>query len=436
VEPGRCTQGIWVMAAFLGAAAIVFSDPSFFLATFSLVLLSAALAIRFRLRMHRIITSAQVTRSADPKVLQQGDTTTVTTGFSCRPDAGITVRVSDVLPPATISDPTDALAVVAANGNATIRYSLIPLGTGSIDFPGISLTLSDPFFTSSLVMGSDPFRGPKLEVHPHAAYERSDIREHIGEQEKDTLSICRGSGLRSIREYIHGDDIRFIDWKLTAKHDRIFIREYTSVENFSPLIVLDLPDRSFSVPDEHIAKLVNNVTRETANAIRNYGSVSLFLISGVNIIDIILEETNLQRCIAIIRTSAHPQFRLHHAYRWKDRASMRRFIMKIGGTGSYPQKDESGLFLGKIAQIYRKSLANPSIPVFSTQVRHLIHSLQMEEIVLYSLFEGDLSHIREIALQAQMQRIQLKSRTVAGQDATKIFSIKKALGKDILEVIP
>jgi hypothetical protein len=60
----------------------------------------------------------------------------------------------------------------------------------------------------------------------------------------------------------------------------------------------------------------------------------------------------------------------------------------------------------------------------------------MEEIVLYSLFEGDLSHIREIALQAQVQRIQLKSRTVAGQDAIKLFSIEKALGKDALEMIP
>jgi hypothetical protein len=424
------------MATFLGAAAIVFSDPSFFLATFSLVLLSAALAIRFRYRMHRIITSAQVKRSADPRVLQEGDISTITTGFSCSPDADITVGVRDVLPPATIADPPDAIATVAADGNATIRYSLTPLGKGSIDFPGISLTLSDAFFTSSLVMGSDPFRGPKLEVHPNAAYERSCLREDSGEQEKNTISIYRGSGLRSIREYIHGDDVRSIDWKMTAKYDRIVIRQYSSVEHYSPLIVLDLPDRTFPVPPEHMAKLVNSVTRETVAAIRNYGSVSLFLISGVNIIDILLEETNLQRCIAFIRTSAHPQFRLHHAYRWKGRASMRRFVMKIEVGGSMPQKDESGHFLGKIAQIYGQSLVNPFIPAFSKQIRHVINSLQIEEIVLYSFFEGDLSHIREIALQAQIQRIRLKSRMVAGQDAIKIYSIKKSLGMDTVEVIP
>jgi hypothetical protein len=223
---------------------------------------------------------------------------------------------------------------------------------------------------------------------------------------------------------------------MTAKHDRMFVREYTAVENFPPLIVLDLPDRSFPVPDDRIARLVNDVTGETVNAIRNYGSVSLFIISGVNVISIMLEETDLQQCITVLRTSAHPHFRLHHAYRWKDRASMRGFSKKTGGAADWPKKNESGLFLAKIAQIYRNSLAVPYVPAFSTAVNRLLHTLQVEEILLYSLFEGDLSHIREIALQAQKQRIRLKPRTVPGQDAATIVSIKKAIGRETVEVIP
>jgi uncharacterized protein (DUF58 family) len=436
MEPERSTQGIWIMAAFLGSAAIVLDSPPFFLATFSLVLFSASLAIRFRLRMHRIITSARVTRSSDHKVLQQGGITDITTGFSCSPDPGLTIRVRDVSPPATLSDPVNATAVVAADGSAAVRYSLTPLVPGSIRFPGISLTVSDPFFSASLVMGSGPFCGPELDVHPHAAYERSHVREGFGPKEKDAFSIFRGYGIRSVREYIRGDDLRFIDWKMTAKHDRMFVREYTAVENFPPLIVLDLPDRSFPVPDALIAGLVNDVTGETVNAIRNYGSVSLFIISGVNIISIMLEETDLQRCITVLRTSAHPHFRLHHAYRWKDRAGMRGFYRKTGGAADWQEKDESGLFLARIAQIYHASLAVPYVPAFSTQVSRLLHSLQIEEIQIYSLFEGDLSHIREIALQAQIQRIRLKPKTVPGQDAAHIVSIRRALGTDTVEVIP
>jgi uncharacterized protein (DUF58 family) len=424
------------MAAFLGAAAIVFDDPAFFLATFSLVLLSAALAIRFRLRMHRIVTSARITRSADHTVIHQGGTTAITTGFSCSPDHGVIIRVRDVLPSATLPEPANSVAVVAADGSATLRYSLTLLVPGGISFPGISLTVSDPFYTASLMMVSGPFRGPELDVHPHSAYERSRIREDFDAVEKDTPSIYRGAGVRSIREYIPGDDLRSIDWKMTAKHDRMFVREYTAMENYPPLIVLDLPDRSFPVPDEHMAKLVNAVSVEVVAAIRNYGSVSLFLISGVNLIDIIIGETNLQRCLATIRTFAHPRFRLHHAYRWKNRASMRGFIRKIGDAVSSLEKSEADLFSATIVQMYRKSLADPNIPVFFTQVRRLLLSLTTEEILVFSLFEGDLSHIREIILQAQMQRIRLKFRTVAGKDAEKSVSIKKALGMDTVEVIP
>jgi uncharacterized protein (DUF58 family) len=262
------------------------------------------------------------------------------------------------------------------------------------------------------------------------------VREGFGAREKDALSIHHGYGIRSIREYIRGDDLRFIDWKMTAKHDRMFVREYTAVENFPPLIVLDLPDRSFPVPDDRIARLVNDVTGETVNAIRNYGSVSLFIISGVNIISIMLEETDLQRRMTVLRTSAHPHFRLHHAYRWKDRAGMRRSYRKTQGASDWPKKDESALFFARIAQIYHASLAVPFVPAFSTQVSRLLHSLQVEEILLYSLFEGDLSHIREIALQAQIQRIRLKPKTAPGQDAANISSVKKALALDTVEVIP
>lgn len=424
------------MAAFLGAAAIVSGDPSLFLATFSLVLFSAALAIRFRLRMHRIVTSARVTRSADRRVMQQGGTTAITTDFSCSPDPGITVRVRDILPAATLSDPPDASAVVAADGSASIRYSLTPLVPGSIRFPGISLAISDPFFNASLLMGSDPFRGPEPDVHPRAAYERSRTRAEFGEDEKDAPSIYRGSGIRSIREYHSGDDLRSIDWKMTAKYDRMFIREYTAAENLPPLIVVDLPDCLFPVPDEYLTKLVNSATGETMTAIRNHGSVSLFVISGVNIIDTVLEETDLQRCITTLRTSAHPHFRLNHAYRWKDRAGMRGFIRKNGVAAPWPRKNEDDQFFDRIAQIYRKSLANPYTPVFSTQVRRLLNSVQLEEIVFYSLFEGDLSHIGELALQAQMKRIRLKPRTVAGLDTAHIASIKKALGTETVEVLP
>jgi len=102
----------------------------------------------------------------------------------------------------------------------------------------------------------------------------------------------------------------------------------------------------------------------------------------------------------MIRTSAHPRFRFDHAYRWKNRASMRRFIRKSGSADPWPDGDESGRLQERIARIYQKSLADPDIPVFSLQVGRLLNSLKSGDIVLFSLFIGDLSHIREIVYQA------------------------------------
>jgi len=408
MKPERCTRGIWVMAAVLGAAAVVLDDPALFLATTSLVLLSAALAIRFRVRMHAIASSAAIMRSSDHKTAHQGDTITVTTVFSCSPDPGMTLRVGDLLPASTLPGPEETTTIVAADGSATIRYSLTLLVPGSIRFPGISLTVSDVFFTASLAMESAAFCGPEPEVHPHASYARPRVREEFGEVEKNMPSAYLGYGIRSFREYVAGDDIRAIDWKMTAKHEKIFIREYTAVANLPPLIVLDLPDSAFPVADEKMAQLVNQVTSEAVAALRNFGSVSLFIISGVNVIDMALEETDLRRCSTIIRTSAHPRFRFDHAYRYKNRASMRRCIRKAGSADPWPEGDEASRLQERISRIYQRSLADPDIPVFSLQVGRLLNSLQNGDIVLFSLFIGDLSHIREIVYQAWLKKRPVK----------------------------
>jgi len=435
MEPQRSTRVTWVMAVFLGTAAVVLDDPSFALAAFSLVLFSAALALRFRMRMHRIVTSARVTRSVERSVVPQGSSTAITTDFSCSPEPGTAVRVRDILPPAALAEPANTPAVVASDGKATLRYRFTPLVAGSTEVTGVMVTVADPFYTGSLALASAPFRGPELKVHPHAAFERLRTALDFDMREKDAPIIYRGSGIRWMREYLHGDDLRFIDWKMTAKHDRMFIREYTAAENIPPLIVLDLPDRSFPVSGDLVAKLVTSVTGEAITALRTCGSVSLFLISGINHVDVLLNETDLNRITTMIRASAHPRYRLHHAYRWKNRAVMRGFIRKIGSAASRTENAESARVLARVAQVYRKSLASPYVPVFSTQLQQLLRSVQIEEILLYSLFEGDLSHVMELAYQAQVQGIRLKPRTVAGQDTAQLAALRRIPGMDAPEVM-
>jgi uncharacterized protein (DUF58 family) len=432
MEAGRSTQGIWLMAALLGAAAVVFEIPAFYLAAFSLVLLSALLALRFRLQMREVVTSAGVTRSVSRKMLRQGSPTAVTTEFSSNPVPGTVVRVRDILSPGAGTDPEDPAVIAGAGGSATLRYTLIPLVPGSIRFPGVRLEVSDEFFAGSIAMRSGRFAGPELDVYPHAIFERAGDVKEFGDLEKDRISIYRGYGVRSIREYVQGDDLRTIDWKMTAKHDRMFIREYTAVENFPPLLVVDLPDRSFPVPEEDLARLVSSVTGEAVTAHRDHGSVSLLLISGVNIIDIVLDEQDLTRIMTLIRTAAHPVLRLHHAYRWKNRATLRNTLRQWAA----PEPGSGGVkFAATIARVCQRSLASPDTPVFATRIGRVLGSLTTKDILLYSFFDGDLSHIRELAHLARGQQIRLTPRTITGEDGGKLSVARQALGADTLQVI-
>jgi hypothetical protein len=347
---------------------------------------------------------------------------------------GRSVRVRDLLAPGTGSDPEKPEAIAGADGSASLRYTLFPVIPGTTGFPGILLTVSDRFFSAGLAMRSGPFAGPELEVYPHAIFERSLGGKELGDREKDQVSIYRGYGVRSIREYVQGDDLRSIDWKMTAKHNRMFVREYTAVENFPPLLILDLPDRSFPVPEKTLVRLVSSVTGEATTVHREHGSVSLFLISGVNIIDIILDEKDLQRIMTVLRTVAHPAFRLHHAYRWKNRAALRSCIRRHEQPD--PEKgNPEDRFSESIARVWKRSLASPYTPVFSTRVGRLLGSLTTKKIILYSLFDGDLSHIRELAHQARGERFRLTPRTVSGEDKEKLFAARTALGSDAIEVI-
>jgi uncharacterized protein (DUF58 family) len=54
-------------------------------------------------------------------------------------------------------------------------------------------------------------------------------------------SPIRGSGmtLANLREYLPGDDARAIDWKASARLDRLFVREYEEERNQTYYLVLD-----------------------------------------------------------------------------------------------------------------------------------------------------------------------------------------------------
>lgn len=67
------------------------------------------------------------------------------------------------------------------------------------------------------------------------------IRRLDGMLQGDYRTLFRGVGLdfRDLREYEPGDDVRHIDWNVTARMDTPFVREYTEDRELTAWLLLD-----------------------------------------------------------------------------------------------------------------------------------------------------------------------------------------------------
>lgn len=63
----------------------------------------------------------------------------------------------------------------------------------------------------------------------------------------DSRSALKGSGLEfdQIREYQQGDDVRFVDWRASARADKLLVKQYIEERNRTVLIAVDCSASSF-----------------------------------------------------------------------------------------------------------------------------------------------------------------------------------------------
>lgn len=122
-------------------------------------------------------------------------------------------------------------------------YFVIPTKRGEYQFPGTNIYVSDPrcFFYSEKF-----FRLPvKVTVYPSIEeisidklrQKRSALRA-LGIHSSKQLGI--GTDFAGIREYIQGDSFKKIEWKSTARVNKLMTREFESEVTIPSLIFLDV----------------------------------------------------------------------------------------------------------------------------------------------------------------------------------------------------
>ena len=75
-------------------------------------------------------------------------------------------------------------------------------------------------------------------------------------------SIFKGRGLEfsDVREYQPGDDVRSIDWNVTARRGRLFIKEFVEERQLNALVMVDLSaSKAFGTGEKDNATIASEI---------------------------------------------------------------------------------------------------------------------------------------------------------------------------------
>jgi uncharacterized protein (DUF58 family) len=101
------------------------------------------------------------------------------------------------------------------------------------------------------------------------------IRRLDGRLQGDYRTLIRGQGtdFRDLREYEPGDDVRHVDWNVTARMDALYVREYTEDRELTAWLLLDRsPSMGFGPVDRTKERLLSDFTTTIARLLIRSGN--------------------------------------------------------------------------------------------------------------------------------------------------------------------
>jgi uncharacterized protein (DUF58 family) len=432
----RCARGLSLLTLLLFCGAFILDDMAVLLAAGMLLCGLCGQYLLFYRRFHTMVRSVDVKRSLSRSLVRRGTTLRVTALVTVTVPPHMKVAISERIPVnVAVQDGTTSLTAdpLPAPRTVQLSYRITPVMYGRMHFSGISLSVRDLFFEERIDLSAERFSGPSLFVQPVGMFEPAAKRATTETREIEKMSVLSGLGIRAIREYYAGDDLRRIDWKLSAKHDKLFVREYTGVTSLPPLIIVDLPWRGAPCSIADLDAMVTMVAGMVEYSIRTYQYVSVLVISGPNILNFMSDEKDLQHCISVLREWMHPVERTVHFYRTQDRSDLRNRVRSIETAQDTIPDAATIRFLASLRGYYLSTLQNQRRYAFTGQIVRTMASCTTDEIFLFSLFSGDISHIRQVVKQAKTAKLRVHIRMPKSAGAQAQAAYQARLGADTVE---
>jgi uncharacterized protein (DUF58 family) len=395
--PTRLTLGILVIGIILTIYSFFLNSEIAMISVVALLLILEWRLFLYDKRITDILSGTWCHRNLSATLVRQGTPILVSLRIKISLPIDFSGRIIDQIPVGMVlNDAIPETGISAASPREfLIQYSVTPMLYGSHIFPGLVITVQDRFFSDTLHLQTKKFSGPEVRVYPAGDYEPVLGPLEYGEQEIEQFRALSGFGVRGFRDFVDGDHMKSIDWKLTAKFDKFIVREYTGRVGSESLLMVDLPDADSGDPGENFQKMIQALSGEVERALQQYHRIALVFISGPNVVRSDQFEKDLNEAMRIFQNTANPVKRLHTYYRYKTAREMRALIREISREEAVTKDQSDGKhYLTTLAKISTSLSDKHESLVFEGEISRILRMMPYKEVVIFSVCSGDLSHIR------------------------------------------
>jgi len=421
VEVGRSVQAALLFIVVLaGFSLLVDSVPAALCAcTLAVFLLSRYAASFFHFNM--VAGSLAIKRTLGKKVAKQDASIEVGIRVRVRVPQGVTLLIED-LPPvgARVSGGSCSLRIHGPfAGEQTAAYQMTVPTEGRVRFVGVRADIPDAFFPKSATFAGEAMQMPGILVKPNRLFLTYRGGHETKGPEERPLSSNSSGLVRSFRKFVDGDDYRNVDWKMTARHDMLYVKEFSAEIVAPPLILVDIPQ----VPVGQAMRLafLDTVQSAVATWMQESGYVSLMIIKGPAVISFLPKDADYAGLLRTIPASWDLMqetwfYRSRPASDLQRKAAVLSRVAEKEGAESAHQT-----YLATLSAYYTSVLAGRTVSVFEEQIARALWRLKPGRIDIFSCYAGDLSHIRLVAGIAEHQGVSVEVWTQKDQDRTAVL---------------
>jgi uncharacterized protein (DUF58 family) len=235
------TKRFWLLVALgipIAALAMAAGYPSLAIA-YNLAIIAAAYATG---RIGPSASNLKLTRAFDP-VLSVRAANKIVLSLTNESLDHMRGTLRDEPPPQFLASNREFSLDLAPEREVLIEYTLTPDERGSESFRGTYVRLACPLGLvekQARLETEQPIR-----VYPNIlALREFDLLKQKGRLREIGIRRSRMRGLgtefESLREYAEGDDYRKIDWKASARHAKLVVRQFEQERNQAVVIVIDI----------------------------------------------------------------------------------------------------------------------------------------------------------------------------------------------------